>query len=294
MNAPERVLAAGAWDIHVHAAPSLFERWGDGWDLAVACRDAHMAGVVLKAHEGSTVEVARLLDARFEGIAVHGGVVLNHFVGGISPLVVEQSLALGGSIVWLPTIHAAHHGEVLGQLGAFSFQGRPLVHTPRIGYSVITSEGDVRDEVREVLALLHDTGVVLGTGHVSPREIVALCEARVRDRRRVRILVNHAFFTVPALTHTDLAELMGPDVYFEICDLSTSPLTRATTPAHVAKHVKAFPGAHWILASDSGQKDNVPAPAALERYGRALLEEGIAASQVERMMRETPATLLSR
>ena len=290
MNASE--LVAGAWDIHVHAAPSLFPRWGDAWDLATACREAGMAGCVLKAHHGSSVEAAALVAKRFDGLAFHGGVVLNQFVGGVHPLVVEQSLLLGARFVWLPTIHAAHHGEVTGRLGAFSFQGTPLAHTPAAGTSVLDAEGRLTSAMREILALLDGTATVLGTGHVSAREIAAVRRAIVADARRVRLLVNHAFFTVPALGMTELDELAADDVHFEVCDLSTSELTRATTPAYVARHLSALPHARWILASDSGQRDNLKSPAALGRYASALLAEGVDLALLERMMRTHPAELL--
>ena len=55
-------LVQGAWDLHVHAAPGLFPRWGDARDLADACHAAGMRGVLLKAHHGSTVEVAAMPD----------------------------------------------------------------------------------------------------------------------------------------------------------------------------------------------------------------------------------------
>ncbi len=282
----------GAWDVHVHAAPSLFDRWGDGWDLGLACRAAGMAGVVLKAHHGSTVETARLLDRQLDDLTVLGGIVLNQFVGGVQPLVVEQCIALGGRFVWLPTIHAAHHGAVLGSLGAFSFQGRPLAHTPATGVSILDEDGALTEATREVLALLDRTDVVLGTGHVSTREIVALRQAIDADARRIRLLVNHSFFTVPALTLTELEELAGPDVFFEVCDLSASAITHATTPAHVARHLSALPDAQWVLASDSGQRENVTSPAALARFAAALSAEGVDRRLLERMLRAHPARLL--
>ncbi len=81
----------GAVDVHVHAAPSLFARWGDAWDLAEAVRDAGMAGFVLKSHRTSTVEVAALLSRAFPTLRVHGGIALNRFVGGLGPVAVDAA-----------------------------------------------------------------------------------------------------------------------------------------------------------------------------------------------------------
>jgi hypothetical protein len=286
-------LLVGAWDVHVHAAPSLFPRWGDGWDLAVACRAARMQGVVLKAHHGSTVEVAATVDRHFEGLTVLGGVVLNQFVGGIHPLVVEQTMALGGRVVWMPTVHATHHGAVTGRLGAFSFQGTPLSHTPTTGLSVFDPSGHVSPAVREILALLDGTNVVLGTGHLAPVEILDLRRAIVDDGRRIRLLVNHVLFTMPSLGTEQLEALSGPDVYFELCDLSCSAMTNATTPAKVASYLSALPQARWVIASDSGQRDNAHSPEALMRYCAALTREGVSHDLLERMVKTNPAELMA-
>ena len=286
-------LLVGAWDVHVHAAPSLFPRWGDGWDLAEACRAASMRGVVLKAHHGSTVEVAATVDRHFEGLTVLGGVVLNQFVGGIHPLVVEQTMALGGRFVWMPTIHAAHHGAATGRLGAFPFQGEPLAHTPAIGLSVFGPSGRVSPAVHEILALLYGTNVVLGTGHLAPAEILELRRAIVDDGRRVRLLINHVLFTVPSLDRAELDALSGPDVYFELCDFSCSPMANATTPAKVASLVSVLPNARWVMASDSGQRDNLHSPEALMRYCTALTREGVDQELLERMLNTHPTELVA-
>lgn len=284
-------LVRGAWDAHVHAAPSLFPRWGDGWDLAEAAAAAGMAGVVLKAHHGCTVASAALLDRRFGALAVRGGVVLNAFVGGISPLAAERSLALGARVVWMPTIHAAHHGEVIGQLGGFSFQSRALRHTPRRGLRAVDETGALRPEVREVLALVDEAGAVLGTGHLGVDEIRALRDAVVGEFPRVRLLVNHALFSVPALTVEALRALEHDRVSFELCYLSLTEMTRAATAAGMARALGALPRARWILASDSGQEGNPPAPACLARFARALAAEGVAAERLARMLRDEPRAL---
>lgn len=286
-------LLVGAWDVHVHVAPSLFPRWGDGWDLAEASRAARMGGVVLKAHHGSTVEVAATIDRHFEGLTVLGGVVLNQFVGGIHPLVVEQTMALGGRIVWMPTIHAAHHGAAMGRLGAFSFQGEPLAHTPTTGLSVLGPSGQILPTVREILALLDGTNVVLGTGHLAPVEILELRRAIVDDGRRIRLLVNHVLFTVPSLSTAELEALSGSDVYFELCDFSCSPMTNATTAAKVASYLSVLPNARWVMASDSGQRDNAHSPEALMRLCTALTREGVGQELLERMLKTHPAELMA-
>ena len=52
--------AVGMTDLHVHAAPSLLPRHGDDAQAVAAERVLGFAMVVLKSHEGSTAERARL------------------------------------------------------------------------------------------------------------------------------------------------------------------------------------------------------------------------------------------
>src|SRR6202034_3532530 len=60
--------------------------------------------VVLKAHEGSTVERATVA-----GGDTFGGVVLNSPVGGANPDAVQVAARLGGRVVWMPTVSARTH-----------------------------------------------------------------------------------------------------------------------------------------------------------------------------------------
>ena len=53
--------AADMVDLHVHAAPSLLPRHGDDAQTVIAERDVGFGVVVLKSHEGSTVERSIIL-----------------------------------------------------------------------------------------------------------------------------------------------------------------------------------------------------------------------------------------
>ena len=186
-------LLAGAWDLHVHAAPSLFPRWGTVWHLAQACRDAGMAGLVLKSHHGSSVEAASAVSEHAAPLALFGGVVLNEFVGGLNPFAVESCLALGGKVVWLPTIHAAAHGEGFGILGGFPFQRSPVTRRPPSGIRLLDDHGRPPPALCDILDIMNGRPAVLATGHASADEILALA-GFVRDQRlRIRLLVNHVF-----------------------------------------------------------------------------------------------------
>src|SRR5215831_10393764 len=91
-------------DLHAHAAPSLLPRHGDDRATVAAERAVGFSAVVLKAHEGSTVERAAAA-----GDGAFGGIVLNSPVGGANPDAVEIAARLGGRVVWMPTVSARTH-----------------------------------------------------------------------------------------------------------------------------------------------------------------------------------------
>lgn len=288
----------GAWDVHVHAAPSHFPRWGDGWALAEACRDAGMAGFVLKSHRGSSVDAAAVLDRAFrdQGVRAFGGLVLNQFVGGYNPIAVESALALGAKIVWLPTIHGAHHACACGPLGGFGFQESPLARVPTEGLTLFAADGDaVRPEVKDIAAMCAERGAVLASGHASMREIRALVRFIADAKLDVKLMINHVDFKAPALSADELRELVALTenrVWFELCYISVSDLVKCSTFASTAALIRAVPDARFILASDSGQKANPPAPEALRRYVEGLRDEGLPLERLIAMMTTAPAELL--
>ena len=282
----------GAWDLHVHAAPSLFPRWGDAWDLIDLATEAGMAGVLIKSHHGSTVESAALLARRSPQLSVRGGITLNGFVGGLNPIAVEAALVLGAAAVWLPTIHARQHAVACGCLGGFGFQGAPTTRVPAQGYSLLDDQGHITAEVHDILDLCHDRPTVLASGHVSEPEIAALAAA-IRERsRRVKLLINHVAFSVPALDTDGLRALTDDQVWFEVAYLTVSPVAAAATIDAVAERILALPEARWIMVSDSGQVGNPPCPTALRRYAAALAGAGVSQERLRRMLVDEPARLI--
>ena len=94
--------ATGLVDLHVHAAPSLWERKHNVFELARRYRDVDAAGFVLKSHFGTTFPQASLAAARVPEVDIHGALALNSFVGGFTPDAVTLAAENGCSVVWFP------------------------------------------------------------------------------------------------------------------------------------------------------------------------------------------------
>ena len=189
----------GAVDLHVHPAPSPLPRRLDAAEAARLAAEAGFRAIVVKSHHHSTVtDVLALASqgAMPSGVDVFGGVALNGAVGGINPRAVDLALAMGGKIVWFPTIgsprHIRHHEE------------HPDLKFPRLAVPLkpevpieIVADGRVRDEVYEILELAHAADAIVASGHLAPDRITALFEA-AREVGVRRLLVNHPNFVVEA------------------------------------------------------------------------------------------------
>jgi hypothetical protein len=177
MSLPE--WAVGMTDLHTHASPSLLPRHGDDRATVAAERAVGFTTVVLKAHEGSTVERAAATDD-----GVYGGIVLNSPVGGANPDAVEVAARLGGRVVWMPTVSARTH-----KAGAAS----PELSVHR-GFELspvdVINDGQLLPQWYDVLDAIARHDLLLASGHLSADETVILfTEARRRGVQR--LMVNH-------------------------------------------------------------------------------------------------------
>ena len=94
----------GAYDLHMHAAPSPFHRVLDDYGLLEEAGRAGMAGIMLKSHYESTIARAILANIHCASCTkAYGGLVLNWPVGGLNPYAVENAMKRGCRIVWMPT-----------------------------------------------------------------------------------------------------------------------------------------------------------------------------------------------
>jgi hypothetical protein len=197
--------AVGMVDLHVHAAPSLLPRHGDDAQTVAAERAVGFGAVVLKSHEGSTVERAAIA-----GADVYGGVVLNSPVGGANPDAVQVAARLGGRVVWMPTVSAPNH-----KAGANS----PELSVHRgfeLGAVAVTdADGRLLPAWHDVLDVVVEHDLLLASGHLAARETVTLF-TKARTRGAQRLLVNHPMMAFLHWTDEDAAALSALDVHLEL------------------------------------------------------------------------------
>jgi hypothetical protein len=279
----------GAIDLHVHCAPSFFPRFGDGLDLLRAAEAARMGGFVLKAHEGSTVEAAAVLDRLSETVSVHGGVVLNRYVGGVNPAAVEAALRLGGRCIWFPTMDSDAHARAFGSTGAYPAQ-RGGTESPT-GIRLLDDEGGLVPDAREALALVAEHGALVATGHLDAAECDALLDA-AREAGVERFLLQHPQFPVPALGLAALDRFAERGAVLELTYVNVSPMWRVASVEDCAAVLLRFGGDGVVVSSDAGQAHNPSPPEALRSFAQALHEHGVSAEELRKALVDTPRRLL--
>lgn len=283
----------GAVDFHAHASPSLFPRRFDDLGLAEQAAAAGMSVVVLKAHEGSSVERALLAERAVSGIRVRGGIVLNRFVGGFNPHAVEAALALGARIVWMPTLHAENHLRFYGRPG-FREQAARVGDRELAPLAALDGRGRLRKEVQEVLDVVASHGdVVLSNGHLGAAETRTLFR-EARRRGIDRLVVAHPGLPVTGFDLDLQKELAGMGALMEHTYLPHLPRWGGRAIAATAQHILGVGVDRCLLSSDLGQATSPPPAEGLMSFGESLIGHGLTSHDVRRMLVESPASLLAK
>lgn len=281
-------LMEGAIDFHVHSAPSIFERKQNDWELTGDAKVAKMAGLVLKSHESSTVERAYLLSEKEEHIQVFGGIVLNKHVGGINPFAVEAAVKMGGKVVWFPTISSAQHQCYFSKKDTKLFNGNPLVSKQSVS---ILSNGELTEDVHEVLYLIKEYNAVLATGHLSLEEKHKLVQ-RAKEIGIEKIIIQHADMGISKVPIQDQQYFASLGCKIEKCYLACSSDFQDLSVEEMARTIDVLGPESCILVTDYGQAHHKAPVHALNCFINELLVSGINEKDVIKMVQKNPRVLL--
>lgn len=273
-------LLRGAYDLHVHSAPSPFGRLMDDYGLIEDAGQAGMAGIMLKSHYEPTAARASLVNEHSGSSAVaYGGIVLNWPVGGLNPYAVENALKRGAKIVWMPT-RDSQNSLCAGNMPGDFFE--------REGIAILDQQGGLKPEVQEIMDIVRRYDAVLATGHLSPWESVALCREGVRQG--VRMLLTHPEFdrtVVDVQTQTELAE---SGVYIEKCWYNVSEGN--CTSEEMAEHIRAVRPEHCFLSTDRGQGNRERPVEAMIRFISNIFVQSFPEEEIITMLVDVPKRIL--
>jgi hypothetical protein len=189
----------------------------------------------------------------------------------------------------MPVSHARHTVALYeqGQLRMVSPPGLPLASA----ISLFDDDGELRPEVDEIVRLIAQYDAVLGTGHISPHEALALA-CRARAAGVTRIIVNHPSGNAVGATVEEQRELASLGAFMEHCYAQCTPGIDGLPFATIAEAIRAVGAERCLLATDLGQTFNPRPVEGLRRFVEELRGEGIAAADLRLMVADNPRRLL--
>jgi len=278
----------GAIDLHFHATPDLHDRLMDEMEIAREAREAGMRAVLSKAHYGINASRMYYVSRAVRGIHTFGGVVLNPAVGGLNPSAVEAAIAFEGKEVWMPSIFSdAHIKHFKGTYA--TMPGR--VRWPEKGISILDGEGKLLPVVKEILEMIAQANIILGTSHCSEEESRILIDEAFR-RGVKKILITHPHNEVPSLSLEAQLEFARKGAYLEHCFLPTTPMFFNARMKDVIEAIRKAGPERCVLATDFGQVFNPSPVEALRMFILSLMNQGITREEIDIMVRKNPAKLL--
>ena len=283
-----RELVRGGFDLHVHISPDVVERRIDDIGLARRFADVGLAGFVLKSHYTSTAERAAVVREAVPEARALGAIVLNRAVGGVNPVAVEIAAREGARAVWMPTVDSENERAHLAAAGPdtklpvwakleFDLRERGIGSDP---VAVLDDDGGVLPEVRDVMALAAEHGMVLATGHVAAAEAHTIVEAALEEGVR-DVVLTHPDYPGQAIPIDDQVELARKGAMIERC--FTTPYTGKCSWEQWLDGARAVGAERTLLSSDLGQVKNPPVEDGLPLMAEKLIEAGFSDDDVRTM-----------
>lgn len=274
------------FDLHVHTAPDVVPRLADDIATVAAYEAAGFSGCVLKGHCEPTVGRAAAAGAG-RALSVYGGVVLNRPAGGLNPDAVAATLALGGRVVWMPTVDALAQRSSPWAHPVDCAPGAPSGG----GYALPPVHPAAEGPCLEIIRLVADADALLATGHVGAEELAWLVPTARRLGVR-RVLLTHPSFTVPGLSAAAVRELVELGAVAEVTAYQLLH-QRDVDAAGLAAFLREVGHRHCVLSSDAGQAGAPSGPEALHLLVDVLAGEGLDRGALDAMAGDIPEALVT-
>ena len=281
-----KVSLQGVIDMHVHSNPDIRHRAYDDFELMEAGIRVGARAIVIKTHQGTTVDRAFLCNRHNEIIhqgdndfTMFGSVTMNRQMGGINPWAVESGLKLGAKVIWLPTQSARNNMLKQNQDPSDCVEG--------------VQGGKVVPELLTIFRLVKDYDVVLGTGHVSPEECFRVVEA-ARDAGVKKLVVTHPEWWMVGMSLEDQVRIVKDyDVILEHC--FAQPMGGGKYKSNLPMNLEAVKACGYknvMVSTDGGQVENPDWEIALEQYMQYLSDHGVGEDELRYMTHDIQAGLL--
>lgn len=288
-------LLRGAVDSHIHCCPHINRRTITLFDAVRHAASVGMAAIGLMdvfANTSGYAAIARR-ELRHLGVDVFGGIILEPYVGGLSPRAVSTALGMGygeggARFVSLPCHHTAFVARAEGRSPAY-------VETTL----AIPERGPLPDPLSEIIDLCVAADVVFNLGHLSGAEMVRVAEAAAA-RGCTRMLAPAGYLSADEAHALVAAGAVLEYSFFVMSHATDVPQTMIDAERHrfarvdvaaIVEILKSVPPGSAILSSDSGAFV-LPLPVeALREIVVMMIECGVPQDAVRAMISTTTAAL---
>jgi hypothetical protein len=283
----------GAIDPHVHSGPSIAARAIDHLELVRELSGAGFAAVVTKDHDYAGVATAQLIRRHHPELRtkIFSSVVLNNVVGGINPYAVEHTAAMGGKIVWLPTLAAENHLR-WEKTAKFAHPATTQKMRPASPVPVLDANKKVLDSVKDMLDVVAKNDMVLASGHLHVSETwIVFEEAQRRGVKRL-IFTHPEDIVDSSLNDVRGIAAMGAMVEHSLCMFLDGSKFKTCSAEDLRRQIDAAGVDNTILCSDLGQ---VGVFSPLEGFRRGVelcLSLGYSDAEIHKMVSTNTARVL--
>ena len=287
-------LLVGVVDPHVHTGPSIATRALDHLEYARDASKAGFAAIVTKDHDYAGVMTAWMIKKHNPELTtkVYSSIVLNNVVGGLNPYAVEHTAAMGGKVCWLPTLTAENHLLWEKSSGwvhpATTTKIRPASAVP------VTKNGQLLDEVKEIIDICARSGMALASGHLHVSETWMIFEEG-RKRGLERMILTHPEEIVGAsLNDVKGLAALGAMVEHSVGFFLEGSKFKMAEPADLVAQIEAAGVNSTILASDLGQagKGSFHPIEGFRRAIKICIDHGYSDADIRKMVSTNAATVL--
>ena len=245
-------------DTHIHTSPDIKPRLQTDIEAALSAKKEKMHSIVLKSHNEPTSGRA-IIASEVTKFPVFGGVVLNNSIGGLNPAVVKASAELGGRFVWFPTV----------------------------SYSSMEMDWV---KIEEILHIVAENNMVIGTGHMKPADIFSLLDMS-KSLGIWRIIVNHPLTGVVGATIDEQVE-MANYAYLEHCFVACMEMHDNLDPKIIRDSIKEIGAKRCLMATDLGQAHNPLPVNGLKMFISTMFEYGVSMDEIILMCGINPQKLI--
>jgi hypothetical protein len=283
----------GAIDPHVHSGPSIARRSVDHLELVQQMSAAGFAAVVTKDHDYAGVATAKLISKHYPDLKtkIFSGIVLNNVVGGMNPYAVEHTAAMGGKIVWMPTLAAENHLR-WEKTASWSHPASTNKMRPASPVPVVDNGKTVRDDVKEVLDVIAKNDMVLASGHIHVSETWLVFEEAQR-RGVKRLIFTHPEDIVGAsLNDVKGIAAMGAFAEHSLAMFLGKRVIEGRTAPDLQRQIDAAGIDSTILCSDLGQVGSDNPVNGFRRGVEMCMDLGYADADIHKMVSTNAARVL--